>query len=449
MAKTSVTEQALREMVREAMFNNGFSGWSSNVEGPSEVNPNVDPSAAVTDPVNPHFTPQNKTEFGIAVNQLVKNLPDSDMPELYDAVKTTIDDNEKSDDEEEMKNKVLQGGTEQVEEQVRKAIRKALSEAKPVDWSKLSTPTGPLPPVKKIPTGVHGGEYTRWQEKNKSDIKKYLGKKGDVDEPEPSLADDDDAPASGTPDSAAPAKRKAYKTTAIGGMSDVQGASFEQIASELNFSVAGAKQAVDKALEKAQFLATGIDEDEREILVLNALNDYVKYLTKSGELSAADVQLMKDHPDIIRELDGFREFLHNSIRRARKQGQQVIDPLDDSPAGGVEDLGDEAAEDVASSAAAPAAPAAAKAAKSSYKIYPGSRKYGGKPVVTRVKGKVYGPSGETQFSPNEQGEMSVGTDGKLSVKKQGSDHTQTWDPVEESGSPKHDALVREALKKLV
>lgn len=361
MTKVVVTEKALREMVREAMWNKEFSGWSANHDGPATVNADVDPSAVVTDPINPNFTPQNKTEFGVAVNQLVKNLPDTEMPELFDTVKTAIDQNEEKKDEEEMTKQAAQGGTKQVEEAVRKQIRKILAdlnprwgnltEAKPVDWSSLPPVTGPLPPVKKIPPGVHGGEYSRRIEKNKADLKRGLGKAVDtidspvrpeelgIEEPAPPSTDDlgamgetpvnpeDPTVGDGVPD--APGKRKAYKATALGGMSDVGGASFEKIAQELEFSVAGAKQAVDKALEKARFLAVDMDEDDLEILVLTGMNDYIKYLTKSGELTPADVQLMKDHPDIVRELDGFREFLHNHIRRARKAGQRVIDPVRD------------------------------------------------------------------------------------------------------------------------
>jgi len=54
-------------------------------------------------------------------------------------------------------------------------------------------------------------------------------------------------------------------------------------------------------------------------------------LNKTGELTAADVQLMKDHPDIVRELDGFREYLHNTIRRAMKaKPEDLEDPLGES-----------------------------------------------------------------------------------------------------------------------
>lgn len=103
-------------------------------------------------------------------------------------------------------------------------------------------------------------------------------------------------------------------------VTDVEGASFEEIASELGFAVSGAKQAVDKAMQKAQWLgAMGLERpDDVEIMVLTAMNDYIKYLSKSGELTPADIQLLKDHPDIVRTLDGFREFLDKYVRRERK-----------------------------------------------------------------------------------------------------------------------------------
>ena len=352
MTTVVVTEKALREMVSEAMWNKEFSGWSANHDEPATVNANVDPSAAATDPVNPNFTPQNKIEFGVAVNQLVRNLSDSEMPELFDTVKTAIEEDEANDDEDEMKTKAEQGGTTQVEESVRKSIRDILSEVGPPrapfrprpktdPWKNAPPVTGPLPPVTKIPAGVHGGEYNRRVEKNNADLRKGFGKTVDTlenppedDVIDPSVEDGDvDADAADPAAAAAPGKRKAYKATAFGGMSDVGGKSFEEIAKELDFSVAGAKQAVDKAIEKARFLA-GMEDDDREILILTAMNDYIKYLAKSGELSPADVQLMKDHPDIVRELDGFREFLHNHIRRARKDDQRVINPVKDADDGG-------------------------------------------------------------------------------------------------------------------
>lgn len=462
MPNVVVTESALRDVLREALWNKDYAGWSSNEAGPATVNSNVDPSIAVTDPVNPRFKPQDKTEFSVALGQLVRNMPDTDMPGLYDDIKSAIDDRAEKKDKANMDTKAAQGGTKQVEEAVRQVVRdvvgasnarrarvseapegQAPPERKPLPRRlKKGEQPGPvvnlhdLPPVKKIPAGIHGGEYMRRIEKNKQDLHKTMPKAvADLERP---VVDDDEG-ALGP--EAEPAKKRAYKSTAIGGMSDVQGATFEDIAKELDFSVAGAKQAVDKALDKAKWIAKfvdpadpdALDVEDLDIIVMSAMNDYIKYLAKSGDVSSEDVRLMKDHPDIVTELDGFREYLHNHLRRARKGGK-LYDPLDDS--------GDDAPapEPVASLTPASDAPTAPKpavgraAAKGSYKIYPGGSRYGGKPVVTRYKGQVFGPSGETQFKPNEQGEVSLDGD-KLSVKKPGSDHSQTWEPVGESKRP--------------
>lgn len=273
--RVTVTDAALRDMVREALDNKEFSGWSSNEEGHAKVSPTVDPSIAVTDPVNPNFTPQDKTELGVAIGQLVKNLPDTDMPGIYAAVKQSIEQKSEKEQEADMKKQASQGGTEQVEEALRLEIRSVIANVLSETF---------------------------------------------VDPADAQADADDDDP---TDTEGRPKRPHSYKATALGGG---MSASFEEIAKEHGMSVAGAKQAVDKAIEKLKFLY-GLPEDDRELIVLTAMNAYVEKLSKTGELTASDVQLMKDHPDIVRELDGFREFLHNSIRKVRKPGQELEDPL--------------------------------------------------------------------------------------------------------------------------
>ena len=484
MTKVIVGERALRDLLREVLWNKEFSGWSSNADGPAEVNSGVDPSAAETDPVNPSFVPQNKVEFGVAVRQMVRNLPDEEMPDLYDVVKAAVVDNKEKEDEKSMTNHAAQGGTKQVEAAFRKMIRDTLVEINPLlaeaegakfrGPSPFSTPykrrlkkgekpgpvviddENPLPAVKKIPAGVHGGEYMRRVEKNASDLRRGMGKAVDAYEnpkPDPEDPVEEPAPQGG--------RGRAYKSTALGGMSGVdydeeagerKPASFEEIATELGFSVAGAKQAVDKALLKAQWVAKLVDydnphmSDDLDIIVLSAMSDYIKKLSKAAvpsdklsdpdnddePLTSADIQLMKDHPDIVEDMPGFREFLHTQIKKAMRPGQKLYNPLSDDNSDVEPETTPESGEEAPAAAAPP--PAAPKAGKSSYKIYPGGKKYGGAPAVTRVKGKVYAAGTDTKFKPGEQGEASLDGD-KLKVKKPGSDHTQTWEPVEESRRP--------------
>jgi len=416
MTKVVVSETALREMLREAMFNKEFAGWSSNDEGPVEVDPNVDPSQAVTDPINPSFKPQTRTEFGVAVNQLVKNLPDTQMPGLYDTVKTAIDQKEEQEEEEEDQMKLKQAAAGQgvkeenvAEAQVRRAVRKLVDEA--------------------MVNGV-------W-----------------VDPADAEADEEEGEEVASTPGRP---RRGAYKSTAIGGMTDVSGASFDEIAKELGFSVAGAKQAVDKALQKAQWLAQEIDPDDLDDIVLTAMNEYIKFLTKSGDVTPADVQLMKDHPDIVCELEGFRDFLHNYIRKARKADEELVGQnVEDEEEEDMEEAPPRAASTPASpsvvapevsaprgpapAAAAPTNPAAAAAKakrdKDTYKVY---SPYKGR-TVARVANKLFGTelghnlpdgSGKSKFKGGDR--VRVGREGdKLKVSSMDSDYSQTWDPIEQ------------------
>jgi hypothetical protein len=283
MKKITLSEEQVRKHIRELMANPGV-GWQSTGDlstTPASVSAVVDPSASVTDPSNPNFKPQNRKELKIALGDVVNSLSDDEAPEAYEALKDAIKDMK---EDEDMKS------DKKVEEAIRLTIRKMLSEAE-------------LPPVKKIPMGVHGGEWMKAHNKRQADLAKTLkGMKDDADAEEMERAD---APVAGR-------ERKNVMQT------DVGGASFKQIAQELGYaSESGAKQAAEKAMAKVKF-AAGMDPDQLQIVVLTAMSDYIDFLNKSGELTPADVQLMKDHPNIVSELDGFREFLDKYIKREMK-----------------------------------------------------------------------------------------------------------------------------------
>lgn len=278
MKKITVSEAAVREFVNEALDGNHLGDLPTfNEQLPVNVNKVVDPSAAQTDLINPDFIPQTKPELEVSFRQLMKCVPVDDIADVYKSIRLMVNDIHAREEGEDIMTTKTKGNSS-IEETVRRTVRSLLSEINP-----------------KFDMSYSGTDY------------------GDSDD------DDDDDDSDKKP-------KRAYKTTALGNMADVDGDSFETIAKKLGFSVAGAKQAVDKALEKARFLAA-IDEDDKEILVLTAMNDYIKMLSKGGTLSAADVKLMKDHPDIVRELDGFREFLHTHVRRARRKDAKLENPL--------------------------------------------------------------------------------------------------------------------------
>lgn len=279
--KYVVSKESVRKRIREIMASPGV-GWQSTGDlstSPASISPVVDPAAALTNPGDPNFKPQNRKELQIALSAMVDSIADDGAKEFYDAFNDVVEKTKEED--EEMKD------MKKVEEAVRMAVRKMLSEAE-------------LPPVKKIPMGVHGGEWMKSHEKRRKDLEKTLkGMSDDADAEEMERAD---APAAGR------ARKNVMQT-------DVGGASFKQIAQELGYaSESGAKQAAEKAMAKVKF-ASAMDQDQLAIITLGAMNDYVDFLNKSGELTPADVQLMKDHPSIVSELDGFREFLDKYIKR--------------------------------------------------------------------------------------------------------------------------------------
>lgn len=315
MTRIIVDDIALRELVGEALDGGHLGDLTMpEDEQPVSVNAVVDPSASLTDPINAKFIPQTKPELDVAVKQLTDDIPIDRVAAVYKAISSVIEDivdeQENIESKKEMKN-TKKDDAKRVEEAIRTEINKVLKQ--------MTEAPGDLPPVKKIPYGTHGAEYMRRVEKAKSDLKKSF-RSGIIDEPEEvgDVSDDE------------PKKRHAFKSTALGNMADVSGASFQDIAKELGFSVAGAKQAVDKALEKARWVSAELDPDELEIIVLTTMKDYIDVLNKTGKLTAGDVQLMKDHPDIVRELDGFREFLATTLKRRRKAGQKLQNPLGES-----------------------------------------------------------------------------------------------------------------------
>lgn len=99
--------------------------------------------------------------------------------------------------------------------------------------------------------------------------------------------------------------------------------------------------------------------------------------------------------------------------------------------------------DPADTARAPGTP------KKTYKVY--GRK-NNRPVHTRYKGKAYGPgpTTNTQFMSGQDAEVTPTDDGHLRVKKTDSDHTQTWDGIDEIDEARRliDELVIERIVRI-
>lgn len=227
--------------------------------------------------------------------------------------------------------------------------------------------------------------------------------------------------------------------------------SFERIAASVQgpdgkpFSVSGAKQLVDKAMKRYKFLFDMLDEDEDEfeIFVLESVREYIAFLAKSGELTSADIKLMKDHPGAVADLEGFREFIHKRIERSRLgKDDEMDDDLDVSSDVGAEPVSNESDPDFAEFQRLHAmygdkAPGAAGTAPpnsdgKAYKIY--KTKHGLVIRINKNGGKgLYKAGPGTKFNPNDRPYAAPGADGsRLIVKNPEDGHTQEWEFTNEA-----------------
>ena len=340
MRKVITDEASVRKLIREALFGN-FNPPPDESVTAANVSNVIDPSASATDPTNPNFRPQSRQELIIAVNGLLNCVEDDYAGVAYEKVKDALE-GEKDimtppDQEHGVINVEDENMTkENVEETIRLQVRKALREMSQDDVDeakKMKFAPGYNEPVPEDAKGKAklylkraGGNFERAHDEaaahgerdvaeelrmmsfeNVDEVdtssRTYVLKKkkhNDVNEQDQDQDDDDD-------DEESHKKRKNQTAASW------SGGTFDEIAKELGVSVSGAKRLVTVALAKAQYVGS-IDPDELEILTLETMKEYIEYLKSSGELTAADVQLLQDHPALTAELDGFREFLHDAIK---------------------------------------------------------------------------------------------------------------------------------------
>lgn len=159
-------------------------------------------------------------------------------------------------------------------------------------------------------------EMTEAEDKLRAVVRKMIREaygEDDVKPPTPGPMSDD---------AEAVAKKKRGYTSA----QEAGGSTFDEIAAEFGFAgPQAAKAAVERAMLKAQFLAA-LPNDDREFIILSAMDDYINMLEGSGELSSDDVALLRSHPSIVQELEGFRDhmkkFVDAGMRNHRKEADE-------------------------------------------------------------------------------------------------------------------------------
>lgn len=112
-----------------------------------KVNPVVDPSAAVTDPSNSNFMPQDSVELKVAFSSMVDELPQDSVPDIYNKVKSALQSVEDKKGKKQMKdsNKKLE---ESIRSTVRSLLKQIMLEASP----KLTPPSKKDPGAVEYPT---------------------------------------------------------------------------------------------------------------------------------------------------------------------------------------------------------------------------------------------------------------------------------------------------------
>lgn len=296
MKRTIVTDKALRELVNEVLDNKdyGIPFVPSAEKTPVAVNAVVDPNATQVDPGDPTFNPQDNRELSLAIDNIVKVVPDESIGPFFKRVKQVADDmlcgreqlatqrptnNMPVEDDKMNKNE-----QKKVEEAVRKAVRKILAETMNQDNNEKEL-------------GPTGGETTV--------------PAGDAAKPEGSAS---------TPPSAGQQRLK-WGQKSSSGYEKKELTPFKDIAAATDMSVAGAKQAVDKAWRKSRFIDNMFKGQKDPQLAQqewmeDLVSRYVHTLNDSNELSAEDFALLMQHPDMVVELPGFQDFQRAELEDA-------------------------------------------------------------------------------------------------------------------------------------
>lgn len=304
MHKVLITELCFRELIRELMDSNT----------PIVPNPIVDPQAAETDPSNQNFIPSDKSELMSALRALINPIDNERAPQIYIAIKDVIEKEEtKMNDakiEESLKRiirKILQETLSNV-----KLPKRTLSEyfvKDPKTGEMIWQGSGPAPKLSSSAAmqnldpsarGIPQGPNTPAGRAQQRVFKKM--NPDEFDEPL-----DSDKPEAGR--------------TRRNKMGDSDG--LKKIAEELGFkNPNGALQFMNRVLEK--FKSRFINYNEVFIASLEIMKEYVDELaspykqnsktTTGPVISTEDAELLKQHPEMIKDLETFKTYLNKKLK---------------------------------------------------------------------------------------------------------------------------------------
>lgn len=352
MANAVVSESALRDLLSEALENDGAMGY--------DAEPPIVPNAATdrttlqldTDPVELRHVPRSKNELIIMVRNLLDDVPDDQSGELYKKIrdifkgddtgtrdfagahamktKVTPDINQARDlqrDPNKMENK------KSISSVIKSIVEDAMAGMSPAPA--MSTELDEADPTSKKRMGLGGQMFDPEdpdQQEPEDDIK-FVKDDGLEDGPfgddelsdsswDPDMPGDDDD----DDDDVGEKKRKSRAGLEIGAYS-VDGMTLEKIGEELGFTKEAAKKAIETAMERFKVLHM-MEPEDRDELVLVGVSDYINMLAKTGEMTEEEEEFMRLHPKVVAMSDNFRDFFSKYVKRAAREMR--ADTQDDS-----------------------------------------------------------------------------------------------------------------------
>ena len=306
--KKFMNESELRSLVKVLLEDKSL--------GPQlvKVNPVVDPSAILTDPSNPDYKPNTKQELQVAVTAMIADLSDDKVSDLYDSFKGALQSQEEDKGKDQMDK-----SNKKIEESIRMAIRALLAEIElprsikeyyakdPTTGEMVWKGSGPAPKlassvgVQKFDPSARGIEVGPQSPAGKS-LKSTFKKMKDSDFTAPDL----------TQPEAGRMRRNKMQ----------EGDKLLQLAKEFGFkNPNGVLQFINRVLEKMKKRYD--DYDAVAIASLEIMKEYIDELSmplKSGSktldplITPQDAELMRQHPELIKDLETFRVYLNKKLR---------------------------------------------------------------------------------------------------------------------------------------
>jgi hypothetical protein len=301
-------ESQLRAMVKTLLENKAL--------GPDmvKINPVVDPSASLTDPSNSDYKPNNKQELQVTLMAMIDDLSDDKVPDVYDSLKHAMQSQEEDKGKDQMDK-----SNAKIEETIRLAIRNILNNIElpkrslkeyfqkdPATGEMVWKGSGPAPKlatgaaVKKLDPEARGIAVGPKTPEVKG-LKKTLTK-----------MKDEDLEAVDSSDPQAGRTRRNQK-------GEVK---LKKMAVELGFkNPNGSLQFMNRVLDK--FKTRYENFDDVQVATLEIMKEYIDELaspykhrgvTTKPVITPQDAELMRQHPEMIEDLETFRVYLSKKLK---------------------------------------------------------------------------------------------------------------------------------------